>query len=119
MQVQWLTAIQAIYCRPVDLQFLDSPEQALVSIGHTVVDQADPIQLVVPNFTDIKPEGGGTYIAPESIGKIAGYLAAHPEGVMPRGFDFLGIRDSCDKSVKLTGDVGDVSPPRILVSCLS
>lgn len=66
-------------------------------------------QLVVPLFTDIKPQGGGTFIAPDSIGKIAGYLADHPEGVMPTGFDFRGIRDSCTQFVELTGNVGDVS----------
>jgi hypothetical protein len=70
---------------------------------------ADSSQLVVPLFTDIKPQGGGTFIAPDSIGKIAGYLAEHPEGVMPTGFDFRGIRDSCTQFVELTGNIGDVS----------
>ena len=34
----------------VQVHFLDSPEQAL---------------LVIPIYSDIKPEGGGTYICPE------------------------------------------------------
>lgn len=50
------------------VHYLDSPEQAL---------------LVIPLFSDIKPRGGGTYVAPEGIDHIARYLAAHPEGVLP------------------------------------
>ena len=52
------------------VHFLDSPEQAL---------------LVIPLFSDIKPGGGGTYIAPEGIAHVARYLAAHPEGTVPAG----------------------------------
>jgi len=76
-------------------QFLDSPEQAL---------------LTVPLFTNISPGGGGTMIAPESVGIIARYLADHPEGVMPRDFPFAKIRDQCTHFVELTGEIGDVRP---------
>ncbi|ORY28602.1 hypothetical protein BCR39DRAFT_559418 [Naematelia encephala] len=75
------------------LHFLDSPEQAL---------------LVVPLFTDIEPHGGGTMIAPDAIPKLAQYLADHPEGVMPTGFKFRAVADSCDNFVELTGKAGDV-----------
>jgi len=47
-------------------------------------------------------------IAPEAVGKIARFLAAHPEGVLPRGFPFREIADSCEQFVELTGKAGDV-----------
>lgn len=67
------------------------------------------MQLVVPLYSDILPGGGGTYVAPQSIDKVARYLAEHSEGVHPTGFDFAAIRDECDEFVELTGNVGDVS----------
>jgi len=75
------------------LHFLDSPEQGL---------------LVVPLFSDIHPRQGGTLIAEDSIAQIAKYLADHPEGVLPRGFPFNDIRDSCPIFTELTGKAGDV-----------
>lgn len=33
--------------------------------------------------------GGGTFIAPDSIGVVARYLAQHPEGVLPDDIDSL------------------------------
>ncbi|KIJ23235.1 hypothetical protein M422DRAFT_101640, partial [Sphaerobolus stellatus SS14] len=63
------------------VHFLDSPEQAL---------------LVIPLFTDIKPRGGATYIAPDGLDHVARYLAAHPEGVYPTGLSFTsatGLED--------------------------
>ncbi len=94
------------------IHFLDSPEQAL---------------LVIPIFSDIKPRGGGTYIAPDGIDMIAQYLASHPEGVIAEN---LSLRPStttaanpreapgywshleevrkCQKFVEVTGEVGDV-----------
>ena len=56
------------------VHFLDSPEQAL---------------LVIPLFSDIRPSGGATYIAPEGIRHVAQYLAAHPEGVVPARLSFV------------------------------
>ncbi|ORX34511.1 hypothetical protein BD324DRAFT_636193 [Kockovaella imperatae] len=76
------------------LHFLDSPEQGL---------------LVVPLFSDVVPNGGGTIIAPEGVGHIARYLAAHPEGVMPTAFPFHDIAvNQCKNYVELTGKKGDV-----------
>lgn len=51
------------------VHYLDSPEQGL---------------LVIPLFTDILPDGGGTVICPEAIPKVARHLYEHPEGVSPR-----------------------------------
>ncbi|KAI1772391.1 hypothetical protein F4818DRAFT_444216 [Hypoxylon cercidicola] len=91
------------------VHYLDSPEQAL---------------LVIPLFTDIAPESGGTMICPAAIATVARHLAAHPEGVSPRMVprahpDFgrernlewyadiaRGCRD--DEFVEATGAVGDV-----------
>ena len=51
------------------VHYLDSPEQGL---------------LVIPLFTEIQPGGGGTFICPGAIPKMAQYLHDHPEGVSPR-----------------------------------
>ncbi|KAH9925369.1 uncharacterized protein BXZ73DRAFT_91104 [Epithele typhae] len=104
------------------VHFLDSPEQAL---------------LVVPLFSDVRPDGGATYIAPDGLAPVARYLAAHPEGVVPLRLSFVpadspallpgastastmkpeddpGFRShpaearKCREFVALTGDVGDV-----------
>jgi len=77
--------------------FLDSPEQAL---------------LVIPLFSDIKPRGGGTYISPDGIGKVAKYLLDHPEGTYPQsyqdGFPFKDLIPECEQFVEVTGQKGDV-----------
>ena len=94
------------------IHYLDSPEQAL---------------LVIPVFSDIKPRGGGTYIAPGGVDMVAQYLLAHPEGVIPENLTFrpststaarpeddpgfwshLAEAKKCTKFVEVTGDVGDV-----------
>ena len=64
---------------------------------------------MVPLFTDIRPSGGGTLIAPESIDMIAQYLASHEAGVSLEDFQFTQIRDACKEFVELTGQMGDVS----------
>lgn len=92
------------------MHYLDSPEQAL---------------LVIPLFTDIRPGGGGTFICPPSIAKIARYLYDHPEGVSPRfqprsktsttaepsslsWFNDLAKTIPEEAFVEVTGQVGDV-----------
>ncbi|KAF8749782.1 hypothetical protein RHS01_09814 [Rhizoctonia solani] len=81
------------------LHFLDSPEQGL---------------LVIPLYSDIKPRGGGTYIAEDSIGAIARWLRDHPEGVAPgmgpgQGkFDFGARLNECNVFTEMTGERGDV-----------
>lgn len=78
------------------VHFLDSREQGL---------------LVVPLFSDIVRGGGGTVVAPESIGLIAKYLHAHPEGVQPAfggGKWFIEQAHSCSEFMEVTGKAGDV-----------
>ena len=55
-------------------------------------------------------------IAPQAVGHLARYLAAHPEGVTPNGFPFRDIAQSCEDFVELTGKIGDVSTNLTLVS---
>ena len=92
------------------VHYLDSPEQGL---------------LVIPLFTDINPGGGGTFICPDGIPKVAKHLYDHPEGVSPymvsrkeasrmdrgKSLDFFcDIVKSMPKEsfVEATGTVGDV-----------
>lgn len=73
--------------------FLDSPEQALLS-------------LVL--WTDMQPRGGGTFVAADSVPVVARFLAGHPEGVLPGEFDYAGLTGQCRDFVELTGKAGDV-----------
>ena len=75
------------------LHFLDSAEQAL---------------LIVVLFSDIQPQGGGTFIACDSIAPVARHLAAHPEGVSPGGFPNKDIVANCHDFLEATGKAGDV-----------
>lgn len=89
------------------VHYLNSPEQAL---------------LVIPLFTDVPPEGGGTMLCPDAIPKIARWLFEHPEGVsprmVPRGHaDFAKERNlewyselvqGCEQFVEAAGRAGDV-----------
>ncbi|KAF7532592.1 hypothetical protein G7054_g7796 [Neopestalotiopsis clavispora] len=91
------------------VHYLDSPEQGL---------------LVIPLFTDIQPNGGGTMICPDAIPKVAQWLHDHPDGVSPRMVprdhgDFGRERNLqwyCDvvqgcgdgQFVEAVGNVGDV-----------
>ncbi len=72
--------------------FLDSPEQGLLGI---------------PLMTDVLPEGGGTFIAADSVGPVARYLAAHPEGMMPDGFTRWRLLAECHDFREITGEAGD------------
>jgi phytanoyl-CoA dioxygenase PhyH len=73
--------------------FLDSPEQALLS-------------LVL--WTDMLPRGGGTFVAADSVPVVARFLARHPEGVLPGDFDYAELIGQCRDFVELTGAAGDV-----------
>jgi hypothetical protein len=75
------------------LHFLDSPEQGLLT-------------LVL--WTDVVHQGGPTYLATDSVGVIARYLAAHPEGVEPNGFDFRERIRECERFAEATGKAGDI-----------
>lgn len=73
--------------------FLDSPEQGLLT-------------LVL--WSDVEHQGGATFAAADSVGPIARFLAAHPEGVLPEAFSQAGIIDQCTDFAEATGEVGDV-----------
>jgi hypothetical protein len=73
--------------------FLDSPEQGLLT-------------LIL--WSDIEPRGGGTFVASDSVPVVARFLAAHPEGILPRDFDFPQLAAPCRRFVEVTGRVGDI-----------
>ena len=73
--------------------FLDSPEQGL---------------LTIVLWTDMYHQGGGTFIAADSVPVVARYLAEHPEGVLPTAFDFRALTRQCRELIELTGEAGDV-----------
>lgn len=73
--------------------FLDSWEQAL---------------LVIVIWSDIEHQGGGTFIAPDSLKVMAKFFAEHPEGIDPGEFDFQSLISQCEDFVEVTGEVGDV-----------
>lgn len=73
--------------------FLDSPEQAL---------------LTFVLWTDMLPKGGGTFVAADSVPVVARFLAEHPEGVLPRDFDYAALIGQCHDFVEMTGKAGDV-----------
>jgi hypothetical protein len=72
--------------------FLDSREQAL---------------LTVVLWSDMRHQGGGTFVAPDSVRVVARYLLAHPEGVKPSDFDFQAMIQQCTQFEELTGKAGD------------
>jgi hypothetical protein len=73
--------------------FLDSPEQGLLT-------------LVL--WSDVRPRGGATFIAADSVGPVARYLAERPGGVRPDEFDIPALIAQCSDFVEATGRVGDV-----------
>jgi Phytanoyl-CoA dioxygenase (PhyH) len=72
--------------------FLDSREQALL-----------PIVL----WSDMLHQGGGTFVAPDSVRLMARYLADHPEGVNPSDFKFQELIAQCSQFEEITGQAGD------------
>ena len=72
--------------------FLDSPEQGL---------------LTIILWTDMRHQGGGTFIAPDSVRVVARLLAEHPEGLEPKDFDFQALIEQCERFEELTGNAGD------------
>lgn len=73
--------------------FLDSPEQGL---------------LTIILWSDIEPQSGGTFVAPDSIKPIARHLLAHPEGLLPSEAGFGQCIHECREFAEITGAVGDV-----------
>jgi ectoine hydroxylase-related dioxygenase (phytanoyl-CoA dioxygenase family) len=75
------------------VHFLDSPEQGL---------------LMIFIYSDIAHRGGGTFIAPDSVGVVARFFAKHPEGVEPNDIPCRQLIAECREFVELTGRAGDV-----------
>jgi len=75
------------------MHFLDSGEQGL-------------LQVVI--WQDIAHQGGGTFIAPDSIKPVAALLHAHPEGLDPYSELWAAIAPQCREFVEATGEAGDV-----------
>ncbi|KAF9498067.1 hypothetical protein BDN71DRAFT_1481368 [Pleurotus eryngii] len=82
------------------VHFLDSPEQGL---------------LVIPILSEIQPRGGGTFICPDGLDKIAKYLSEHPEGTLrgeydgdPHYWSHLKEIKTRSKFVEMTRQIGDV-----------
>jgi hypothetical protein len=73
--------------------FLDSPEQGL---------------LTIVLWTDVHSRGGGTFVATDSVGVVARFLAERPEGVLPDELQQTRLVEQCHEFVELTGKVGDV-----------
>jgi hypothetical protein len=73
--------------------FLDSPEQGLLTI-------------VI--WSDILPQSGGTFVAPDSVDHIARYLANYPEGVYNKDAQFGKLIHECEQFEEITGEIGDV-----------
>ena len=72
--------------------FLNSREQALLTIVY---------------WSDVEHQGGGTFVSPDSVGRIARFLADHPEGVSPGEIPSKRIIADCSEFVEITGEVGD------------
>jgi hypothetical protein len=64
--------------------------------------------LIVALFSDIHPQGGGTFLACDSVAPVARYLASHPEGVDPFEFPNQQIVAGCRDFREATGQAGDV-----------
>ncbi|MEM9191937.1 MAG: tetratricopeptide repeat protein [Myxococcota bacterium] len=81
---------------------LDDPSEAVTLDGF----RNGLIGLVL--LSDLQPDGGNTFIAADSFGKVARLLADHPDGV-----DFLGretamaITRECAEFHQMTGAAGD------------
>ena len=72
--------------------FLDSREQAL---------------LTIVLWSDMLHQGGGTFVAPDSVRLMARYLYEHPEGVDPKDFKFQEMISECAQFEEITGKAGD------------
>ncbi|MCI2238129.1 phytanoyl-CoA dioxygenase family protein [Paenibacillus sp. TRM 82003] len=73
--------------------FLDSPEQGL---------------LTIVLWTDVHSRGGGTFVATDSVGVVARFLAEHPEGVLPEQLQQTRLIERCREFTEITGRAGDV-----------
>jgi len=73
--------------------FLDSPEQGLLTI-------------VI--WSDILPQSGGTFVAPDSVGHVARQLVNYPQRQLNKDAQFGKLISNCEQFEEVTGEVGDV-----------
>lgn len=73
--------------------FLNSPEQGL---------------LTLVAWSDIKPRGGATYVATDSVGVVARKLVQHPEGLLPGEIGCDKLIYECNHYAEATAHAGDV-----------
>ena len=59
-------------------------------------------------WSDVEHQGGATFVARDSVGPVARYLADHPEGVLPTEFPTRDLVGQCTDFAEATGTVGDV-----------
>jgi len=74
-------------------RFLDSPEIALLAWAI---------------WNDVPERGGGTYLACDSVPRVAEHFARHPEGVAKTEVPLRPIIGLCRDFAQFTGRVGDV-----------
>jgi hypothetical protein len=57
-------------------------------------------------------KGGATFVAADSVGPVARFLAGHPDGILPShdgsGFPYPELIGQCHDFVEATGQIGDV-----------
>ena len=68
----------------------------------------------MPIYSDIHPQSGGTFIAPDSIAPVARLLAGipaglHPDSVQGAGYLIPGLIEQCSEFRELTGAAGDMA----------
>jgi Phytanoyl-CoA dioxygenase (PhyH) len=83
--------------------YLDSPEQGLLT-------------LVL--WSDVRHQGGATFVAADSVGPVARFLADHPQGSYPADYPtrpehvpvlpYDELAGQCREFVEAIGEVGDV-----------
>jgi hypothetical protein len=71
------------------------------------LDSRDEALLTIVLWSDMLHQGGGTFIAPDSVRVLARYLYEHPEGVRPEDFDFQELISRCTQFEEVTGKAGD------------
>ncbi|HZO90705.1 MAG TPA: phytanoyl-CoA dioxygenase family protein, partial [Chthonomonadaceae bacterium] len=73
--------------------FLDSPEQGLLTLVF---------------WSDVAHQGGGTFVACDSVAPVARYLRDHPEGTILSEFNFGSLVQECRDFIEVTGRIGDI-----------
>jgi len=68
--------------------------------------------LTIVLWSEVVHQGGATFVACDSVGPVARFLAAHPEGIRPGqegpGFPYPELIGQCTDYAEATGEVGDV-----------